>query len=136
MFKNFKRKLFPLEFKLRRKWATAKDNLSMNWNSAVAKIYGHQTFWTYAIDGDDYFDGEFETMAKAESYANDAWETYCEDNGPWINGESNEADVELILFFYDEKTGDHRIIQRENSVVYFEYYHGDYAEHFRQSDYI
>lgn len=92
-------------------------------------------YWTFEGDDGEIFDGEFDSQAKAQEYADDRFADKCCDDGEMRNGETASEDIVLIHFKYDDE-GEMVEIERVDSTVEYEHYHGDYAEHFRQSDYI
>lgn len=91
-------------------------------------------YWTFERDGEIY-DAEFTSKEAALESAEEGFAQQCEDEGGWRNGDTQEAEIELIQFHYDDD-GERIIDHREEAVLEWEFYHGDYAEHFRQSDYI
>lgn len=90
-------------------------------------------FWTFERDGEIY-DAEYATKQEAQNDADEAYAEECQEESP-RNGETFEEEIYLIYFTYDDD-GERVIDQREKSCVSYEHYHGDRAEHFRQSDYI
>jgi len=84
-------------------------------------------FWTYERDG-EIFDCEFDSQSEAQAFAENIFIEECEDEGGWSNGSGSEDDIVLIEFTYTDD-GDRAEIQRIESTVEFEYYHGDFAEH-------
>lgn len=92
----------------------------------IARADGN-LFWTYELDG-ELFDGEFETRAKADEYAQERYAESLEDE-PMRNGDTFERDdYALIEFSYDEE-GERVIHEREDAVLEYEHYHGDLKEH-------
>lgn len=83
------------------------------------------TLWTFERDG-EVFDGEFKTKAEAESWAEDAFNEQCVQDG---DTGSKEEDIFLIEFVWSVD-GERRVeLARIPSVVEYEYYHGDAVEH-------
>lgn len=85
-------------------------------------------YWTFERDG-KIFDAEFDTQAEAQQWADEGFADECADEGGFRNGDTAEADIELLEFEWDEETGERKILQRINSTVEYEHYHGDFAEH-------
>lgn len=81
-------------------------------------------FWTYEIDG-EIMDAECESEVKAQEYADAVFFERCEDEG--VRGCADE-DIVLIEFSFDDD-GERIIHQRKDSLVEYEYYRGDRAEH-------
>lgn len=92
-------------------------------------------FWTYEDWNGERFDAEFKTEAEADAHAQEKFAAECEDRDDVRNGDIFDEEILLIKFHYDEN-GDAVDDETKPGVVEYEYYHGDYAEHFRQSDYI
>jgi hypothetical protein len=88
----------------------------------------HTLYWTFERDGEVY-DAEFVSKEAAQEAADEGFAQQCEDEGGWHNGDTQEADIELIQFHYDDDSGERIIVHREESVVELEYYHGDLKEH-------
>lgn len=86
-------------------------------------------FWT---DKEDLGGFEFKTSEEAEKYFSEKYADYiCENESP-RNGETFSETMTICL--YD---GENDIILEEKEVTLeYVHYHGDYAEHFSQSDYI
>ena len=92
-----------------------------------------QSFWTYKRDG-ELQDLEKATQAEAQKAADDAFEEECGDRD-LRNGDIVDDEITLVRFHYDDE-GEQVIDEELPGTVEYEHYHGDYAEHFRQSDYI
>ena len=94
-----------------------------------------KSFWTYKYD-DELQDLDLDTREAAQAKADDWFAQYCQDTHDDLrNGDELDAEIVLVKFHYDDQGG--QIIDEEHeSTVEYEHYHGDYAEHFRQSDYI
>ena len=94
-----------------------------------------QSFWTYKYDG-ELQDHECATQADAQAKA-DAWfDDYVADTHEGLrNGDVVDDEITLVRFHYDDE-GEQVIDEELPGTVEYEHYHGDHAEHFRQSDYI
>ena len=90
-------------------------------------------YWTFERDGEIY-DAEWETQELAQNSADEAFAEQCQEESP-SNGEEFSEEITLIRFHYDDD-GERVIDERIPGSVDYEHYHGDRAEHFRQSDYI
>lgn len=94
-----------------------------------------KSFWTYEHDG-ELQDLECETQAAAQNAADEWFADYVNDTHDDLrNGDTLDDEIELVRFHYDDD-GEQVIDERIPGTVEYEHYHGDYAEHFRQSDYI
>lgn len=85
-------------------------------------------YWTFERDG-EIFDAQFSTQEEAQQWADEGFADECADEGGWRNGETTEADIDLLECEDDEDTGERKILQRIPSTVEYEHYHGDMAEH-------
>lgn len=92
-----------------------------------------EQYWTFERDGEIY-DAEWETQALAQAEADEAFSEQCQEESP-RNGETFSEEIFLLQFHYEDD-GERVIDQRIKGSVDYEHYHGDRAEHFRQSDYI
>lgn len=101
--------------------------------AALKKEEADTEYWTFERDGEIY-DADFETRDAAQADADETFAEQCCEDSP-RNGETFEEDITLIRFKYDDD-GERVILERIDTTVEYEHYHGDYAEHFRQSDYI
>lgn len=86
-----------------------------------------ENFWTYSIGGDEYFDAEFKTKDDAEKDADERFNDQCAEGDE--STENQEIDVEYIRFSWNDETGERVIHDRVEDTLFYEYYHGDYAEH-------
>ena len=91
-------------------------------------------YWTYERDG-DLKDYERATQQEAQAAADEDFDEECSEREGLRNGDMFDDAIELVRFHYDDD-GEQIIDERIPSTVEYEHYHGDYAEHFRQSDYI
>lgn len=92
-------------------------------------------YWTFEID-DDIRDLDCPSSILAQSLADMWWEQHVIDmHDDLRNGDVIDEEIFLIKFYYDDN-GERVIEERNPSTVEYEHYHGDHAEHFRQSDYI
>lgn len=83
-------------------------------------------YWTYSIDGGEYFDHEFTSQKKAADYAQVRFNEDCSDGDDYKIDQ--EADIELIRYHFDDD-GERIIHETVQDTVEYEYYHGDLAEH-------
>lgn len=111
------------------------DNRQYSWNQLVAVFTQAQLLWTYSIDSEELQDCEEPSFAAVQQQAQNDFDLRFED-GNHAHGDTEDATVEYVMFFYDDATGERRIVRRVHGDVQWECYHGDHAEHFRQSDYI
>lgn len=83
-------------------------------------------YWEYEYDG-ELSDGEYGSKNAAQAAADEWWAEQQADNEGMRNGDTFEADIELVGF----KVGDSDPIEvaRMKSTVEYEHYHGDLAEH-------
>lgn len=93
-----------------------------------------KTYFDFEYDGERH-DLECEKHEDAERWADDWWIDRCEEDGDMENGEFKEDEGSIIEFYFDEE-GEKVDIQNQSLLLSYEYYHGDYAEHFNQGDYI
>lgn len=86
-----------------------------------------QYFWTYSVEGEELFDGEFATKEEAVEYAQTRFNEQCSDGDDWKHDQ--EASIELVRFHIDDETGERVIHEKVEDTLEYEYYHGDLAEH-------
>ena len=86
-----------------------------------------EKYWTYEHD-DVVRDHELKTKKEAEQAADVWWDESCSDQDGLCNGDTYEDDVTFIEFHYDDD-GEMVVDNRIKGTLYFEYYHGDFAEH-------
>lgn len=87
--------------------------------------------YEYSIEGYELSDGEYGSIDEAVNAAHEDWAEQCLEGSP-RNGEVFLGTLEIY-----EKT-EYGIVEVPvlEDVVEYEHYHGDYAEHFHQGDYI
>lgn len=100
----------------------------------IKEVPALQYFWTFERDG-EVFDAEFSSQKEAQEWADDAFAEQCQEEGP-RNSETFSEEIFLLRRYCDENTGDWVEVERIKSAVEYEHYHGDHAEHFKQSDYL
>lgn len=86
--------------------------------------YDREFYWSYIRDGELY-DAEYETKDEAIQEANDKFCQECYDRE--LGGVIEEPIV-LIQFCYTNG-GNMSVLKQIDSYVFYEDYHGDYAEH-------
>lgn len=85
-------------------------------------------YWSYIYDGDED-DSDYGSKVAAQHAADEWWAERCnDDNEGMRNGETFEADIELIAYTIDED-GERKRFTTINSTVEYEHYHGDLKEH-------
>lgn len=57
------------------------------------------SYWTFEQTNGDWFDGEFDTLEKAEEYADNLFAERCEDGGL----HTCEINSKLVNFSYDDE---------------------------------
>lgn len=82
-----------------------------------------ERFWTFEHDGEEH-DLECETQEQAEQAADDWWDKRNEDERT-----TREDDCFIISYTHATPDGDVAELSRTKYNLYYEYYHGDYAEH-------
>lgn len=93
-------------------------------------------FWTYEYDGELTELEGLLTSAAAQEAADEWWSDYITEMHDGLrNGDVIDGEIILVRFHLDDD-GEQVIDERVPAVVEYEHYHGDRAEHFRQSDYI
>ena len=90
------------------------------------------TYWEYELSMDLESDGEYESQERAQAAADEAWAEHIHEVCVPRNGEVWEDTFVLREYEF----GDSTPIQEIEGEVYYEHYHGDREEHFRQGDYI
>lgn len=83
------------------------------------------TYWTYSIDNDEMRDEEFESRDEALLHAELEFSERCEDCEAYAGYDCN---VDLIEFRYDND-GEVEVVQKEQRVLEYEPWRGDYTEH-------
>lgn len=86
--------------------------------------------WEFELEG-ELSDGEFNDKAAVMRAADEQWAESVQEYNTPRNGEVWEDTA--TLYAMDE---DGEVISKEDYEVEYEHYHGDYAEHFHQGDYI
>lgn len=86
-----------------------------------------ETYWTFI--GNEIYDADLPTEAAAQEAADEWWAEQCDHGSGWRNGTAEETDIVLLNYYYNEETEERVEISRKSGKAYFEYYHGDYAEH-------
>lgn len=87
-----------------------------------------QNFWTYAMDGEDYYDAEFESSEQCIEAMNESFAANFEGEN-LLDGDIRENDAEVIQFRWNDDTGEREILQTQDVVAEYEHYHGDAEEH-------
>ena len=84
-------------------------------------------YWNFIDPWGEEHDIECATAEKAEEWAQDWWAGRAWEDGCNRNGETAEAEGELVQYQQDD--GDPEEISRQKIALFYEHYHGDYAEH-------
>jgi translation initiation factor 2 beta subunit (eIF-2beta)/eIF-5 len=94
-----------------------------------------ETYFDFIHDSERY-DLEFDTKQEVKTWADEWWMERCiNDDCPRDNGEVIE-DIGYIVEFYFNEIGERVDIDSEEFILSYEFYRGDYAEHFYQGDYV
>lgn len=83
-----------------------------------------ENFWEWHMYGSAKVVGPFETLEDAEEDASEIYAESCIDDEEPGNGDEFEGDVVYIQY-----TEDGQELRRINGTVYYQHYHGDFAEH-------
>ena len=94
-------------------------------DSTIAEI--QNDYWTYVSDTGEMYEGEFDSKEDAQEHADISFSERMAGED-MKNGETAVEDITLVHFKYDDD-GDMVEIEREDSTVVHEHYHGDMAEH-------
>lgn len=88
--------------------------------------------WTYSTEDDQIFDDEFESMEKADEFAQEAFNIECEMEG---RRGLHYSEIKLLDFYYDEDN--ERVITASvPSTLEWRYEPPLRDQHFRQSDFV
>lgn len=134
---QIKQEWLSVKFELRNRHNRAMERIGFLVNRARHGLHmvKPDILWTYQIETmDEFSDSDFVGRIAASDAAQ---VRYNEDRSDADDYKHNsEAIVELIQFYWNDKTGERMVLDRQYETVEYEYYHGDYAEHFNQRDYI
>jgi len=86
-----------------------------------------ETYWTYALEGNPYYDADFTSCDKCIEAMDEDFAERFEGEG-LKNGDVRTCDAEIIRFQYNGD-GEREILHREFVEARYEHYHGDLAEH-------
>lgn len=111
------------------------ESLRHRINRIIAKILRKEVFWDYDLDGAGYDGLEYPSLDAARTSAEESYADYCEEQGGYQNGDVTDVECEFMQYFYN-RNGDPCVMRLVTETIEYEYYHGDYAEHFSQRDYI
>ncbi len=82
-------------------------------------------FWTYSIDGAEYYDAEFNSSEECIKAMDEHYAMLCEADE--IEG-AFSCEAEIIRFRYTEN-GEKEILYSQPVEAEYEYYRGDLEEH-------
>lgn len=85
-------------------------------------------FWNVEKDGSEC-GYQADTLEQAQELADSAFADQCCEETTPRNGEEFEEDVVFIKYEYDADLADYKETERKEGRVFYEHYHGDYAEH-------
>lgn len=92
------------------------------------KMKSWPPYWNVEKDGTEY-DYEAESLEAVQEFADrDFAEQILDDTAP-RNGAEFEEDVVFIKYEINRESGEYEVKERVPGKVFYEHYHGDYAEH-------
>ena len=96
----------------------------------IAPVIDHtiELFWTYSIDGGEYYDADFKTSEECIRAMDEHFAMQFEGDD-LKNGQTMSCSAEIIRFKYDNETGERIILYTQEVTAEYEHYHGDLAEH-------
>ncbi len=91
--------------------------------------------WQINTEDDERIEVDFDSKKEAYNYAEEEFYKYCDEQ----EGKNNEilsTTVELIMCFFNEDKEEYVDLKTEEWDIEYEFYHGDYEEHFNQGAYV